>query len=129
MFTTYSGIKTFATILKPDPKNDRITSILIEFPSEPVLPEIKISEDLQAGFAKALGIAQGQILAIGQNSLTDIIIEVDPELDFSATKMNIDPEALLKASPIGTRSHVITSSWNVDENVDFAKRVFAYGVH
>ena len=66
-------------------------------------------------------------MAIGQNALMDIIIEVDPDIDFSAQKMEIDPMALLHASPPGTRSQVITSSWNLDQSVDFSKRVFAYG--
>jgi len=56
----------------------------------------------------------------------DIVIEVDSSVDFSAVGMDIDPVALMRASPAGTRSQVVTSAWGRG-GVDFAKRVFAYG--
>jgi hypothetical protein len=107
--------------------NEKVTQVLMRFPSSPILPSIKISEEVRAGFAKALRVKEGKITNIGENPLKDIIIELSPTLDFSAPQMDIDAESLLKASPPNTRSQVITSSWAFDKSVDFAKRVFAYG--
>lgn len=129
-FTTFTGIKASAFIISKD--SSKVTgkesaTISMSFPSSPVLPSLRLSQDVRIGFAHALGIEPSTILEIGQNALRDIILEVDPEIDFSAAKMRIDPVALLGASPAGTRSQVITSSWDLDADVDFAKRVFAYG--
>jgi hypothetical protein len=99
----------------------------LSFPSSPVLPSPAFPEDVKTAFATALDIDPRGILAIGQNTLMDIIIELDPDVDFSAQTMNIDPIALLHASPPGTRNQVITSSWALNSSYDFAKRVFAYG--
>lgn len=99
----------------------------MSFPSSPVLPSLALSEDIRTDFAKALGVDASKILAFGQNDLMDVILELDPDLDFSALNMRINPVALLNASPPGTRSQVVTSAWSLDPSVDFAKRVFAYG--
>ena len=100
----------------------------MSLPSSPILSSVTISKETKIALAKALGIEERTILAIGRNGLMDIIVEVDPSLDFSYETMKIDPLALLKATPEGTRSQVITSSWSKNVGVDFAKRVFAYGV-
>ena len=129
-FRTLTGIETAASIIAEDLNEakgrDKVT-ISMSFPSSPILPSLSLSQNVRRGFAQALNIEPRKILGIGQNALRDIILEVDPEIDFSAAKMRIDPVALLGASPTGTRSQVITSSWKLDEDVDFAKRVFAYG--
>lgn len=129
-FTTFTGIKASATIIPSTTSNsaDREhVTISMSFPSSPVLPSPAFSKDVKTAFAIALGIDPRKILAIGQNALMDIIIELDPDVDFSAQTMNIDPIALLHASPPGTRSQVVTSSWSFNPKIDFAKRVFAYG--
>lgn len=135
---TFEGLKASASIvpsLTPtpssnsnhSPQNNQPVIISMSFPSSPILPSLVLSSDLKIEFAAALGIHENKILAIGQNELRDIVIEVDAALDFSAKNMEIDPVKLLNASPEGTRSQVITSAWSKDCGVDFAKRVFAYG--
>jgi PhzF family phenazine biosynthesis protein len=126
-FTTFMGIKASASIIPISATTTDHATISMSFPSSPVLSSLALSEDVRKGFAKALGINESKILATGQNALMDIVLELDPDLDFSASKMHIDPVALLNVSPPGTRSQVITSSWSLDPSVDFAKRVFAYG--
>ena len=134
-FRTFSGIQTSASIIPSKPncsscsnfQDEGKVQVSLSFPSSPILPSLAPSSDLQTAFAKALSVGPEKILAIGQNELMDIIIELEPGLDFSYSNMKIDPVKLLNASPEGTRSQVLTSSWNMDEEVDFAKRVFAYG--
>lgn len=79
-------------------------------------------------FAAALKLPVEAVIGLSQNELRDVNIELDPSVDFSAKNMFIDAVALLDASPPGTRSQVITSAWSLDPEVDFAKRVFAYGL-
>lgn len=98
----------------------------MHIPSEPPLPTLTLPSELRDAFAVVLGISPQQIVALGQNALADIIIELDAQVDFSASAMTIDPVKLLTASPLGTRSQVITSAACVDGG-DFVKRVFAYG--
>ncbi|KAH7346151.1 hypothetical protein BKA65DRAFT_272289 [Rhexocercosporidium sp. MPI-PUGE-AT-0058] len=130
-FRTSSGIgaSTSVSTRSQTWSNDESpVSVSMEFPSSPVVATLQPSLDVKAGFAVALGLQDAEILQIGMNELMDIVLELDPNVNFSAERMDIDPVALLKASPPGTRSQVITSSWNFDEDVDFAKRVFAYGL-
>lgn len=124
-FCTFSGIDVSASI----PSNQQCGTALkisMHFPSSPIVSRLAVSEDVRLGFAKALGIDEGMVVAIGQNELRDVVVEVHPDVDFSEAYMDIDPIALLSASPAGTRSQVITSRGG-KEGVDFLKRVFAYG--
>lgn len=127
-FVTNTGIKTSASIVSTSKKEEiERVSISMSFPCSPILKNLQPSSDVRKKFAGALGISPEKIIGIGKNALLDIIIELDPSIDFSAGAMYIDPVALLIASPSGTRSQVITSSWSADDDGDFAKRVFAYG--
>ncbi|KAH7410540.1 hypothetical protein BKA64DRAFT_357247 [Cadophora sp. MPI-SDFR-AT-0126] len=129
-FVTATGIETRASVSTKSHTwaNDGDTvAVSMNFPCSPVVARLQPSMDIKAKFAAALGLDEVEILQIGMNDLMDIVLELNPEVDFSAATMIIDPVALLKASPPGTRSQVITSSWALDKDVDFAKRVFAYG--
>ncbi|KAG9239522.1 hypothetical protein BJ875DRAFT_538740 [Amylocarpus encephaloides] len=124
-FRTVNGMLASASI--QESASGKAT-ISLALPSSPIHVSLAPSADVRLAFAKALRINADQILTIGQNPLRDIILELAPSLDFSANALDIDPAALLEASPMGTRSQVLTSSWELDPSFDFAKRVFAYGV-
>ncbi|PVH71058.1 Diaminopimelate epimerase-like protein [Cadophora sp. DSE1049] len=129
-FVTAMGIDTRASVSTTSQTwaNDEDTvSVSMHFPCSPVVARLQPSLDVKTKFAAALGLDEVEILQIGMNDLMDIVLELNSEVDFSAENMAIDAVALLKASPPGTRSQVITSSWAFDDDVDFAKRVFAYG--
>lgn len=85
---------------------------------------------LRTNIAKAIGISPEQILNLTTNSLKDIVIEVDTNVDFSAESqvgVRIDTIGLWKASPPNTRAQIITSRGQ-SFGVDYVKRVFWEGV-
>lgn len=58
----------------------------------------------------------------------DVVIEVHPGVDITATGLKeVDPVKMMKASPPGTRSQVVTCRAPIDSEFDFLKRVFMYG--
>ena len=129
-FVTITGIETGASVSTTSQTwaNDEDTvSVSMQFPASPVVDRLQPPLHVKERFATALGIDETDIWYIGMNDLMDVVLELNPEIDFSAEAMAIDAVALLRASPPGTRSQVITSSWAFDKDVDFAKRVFAYG--
>lgn len=129
-FATFTGIEILACVSTSSQTwaNDEDTvSVSMHFPSSPVVDKLEPALEMKAGISAALGIDKDEILRVSMNDSTDLIVEISPQVDFSAERMAIDPVALLKASPPSTRSQVITSSWGLDEDVDFAKRVFTYG--
>jgi PhzF family phenazine biosynthesis protein len=126
-FRTFSEINISASIPTSQAPGD-VLKVSMHFPSSPLVPHLAITGDVRLRFANALGIDEKKIVAIGQNELRDIVIELHSSVDFSAAMMEIDPKGLLDASPEGTRSQVITSRGRGGkEGVDFLKRVFAYG--
>ncbi|KAK5019876.1 hypothetical protein LTR16_000168 [Cryomyces antarcticus] len=124
-FEAFSGVKTSA-VIAPSTSRAGATTVIMTFPSEPVDQTLDGAETVKRDFARALGIREEEVVAIGRNSLMDIVIELNPRIDFSAANMAIDPVKLLKASPARTRSQVVTGAWGRG-TFDFAKRVFAYG--
>lgn len=99
----------------------------LTLPLSPVISDLKPADEYRGHFAKALGIDESLILELSCNALKDVNIELDPSVDYSAKAFTIDAMALMKASPPGTRSQVVTSAVLGDSERDFAKRVFAYG--
>ncbi|KEF56469.1 uncharacterized protein A1O9_08050 [Exophiala aquamarina CBS 119918] len=104
----------------------QVMTVKLRIPSVPVTEPLDHDLELRERMAKAIEIAPLQILALGRNSLMDLVVEVDSTVDFSADTIKIDAGALMKGSPPGTRSQIITSQGRRD-GVDFLKRVFAYG--
>lgn len=98
----------------------------MHFPEDPVVSG-SVTDSMKAAFAAALGIHEDKIAAIAENKIKDIIIELSPHRDFSAQAMSIDPKAMLQASPPGTGSQIVTGTGAGHGNVDFVKRVFAFG--
>ncbi|KAM0755821.1 Diaminopimelate epimerase-like protein [Meredithblackwellia eburnea MCA 4105] len=127
-FVTPKDVKLSA-VLSSTPTNSSTDakSFTVTFPSVPVAPSLVPDDIYKTKFAEALGIEASLILELSQNELRDIIIDLDPGVDFSAESMKIDPFKLLDASPPGTRSQVVTSRWTRSDEFEFAKRVFAYG--
>ena len=132
IFRTVEGIIVKAQGLTSDRSSPKADKYGVTYSMKLLIPAVPVSEyldsdiNLQVRIAIALKIKPDQILAMGRNSLRDIVIELDPEVDFSADQMAIDAMALMKACPPGTRSQIITGRGN-KEGVDFLKRVFAYG--
>jgi len=101
-------------------------TVKLEMPAEPVTEWYHEDEQLLKNLAKCLGTYASMILGLGRNLLLDLVVELDPSVDFSAGNMNIDAVGLMNACPSGTRSQIITSRGD-SYGVDFLKRVFAYG--
>ncbi|KAJ9632220.1 hypothetical protein H2203_000623 [Taxawa tesnikishii (nom. ined.)] len=99
----------------------------MEFPSEPVDPSAQLSRGDKRKFACAPNLKLQQMLNLGKNRLDNIVIELDPAVDSSDAGMNVDLRALLKASPPGARSQILTRL-RKRPDADFVKRVFAYGL-
>ncbi|KAI5480286.1 hypothetical protein MNV49_001245 [Pseudohyphozyma bogoriensis] len=99
----------------------------LTFPSVPPTPSLAPPETFVQSFATALNLPREAIVGLTCNELMDVNIELDPSVDFSAASMKVDAVALMDASPEGTRSQVISSTWAKNGDYDFAKRVFAYG--
>jgi len=101
-------------------------TVRLRVPSVPITESFDHDVELRQRLAQAIQISPFQIRGLGRNSLMDLVIEVDHAVDFSAKTKRIDAVALMKSSPPGTRSQIITSEGR-REGVDFLKRVFAYG--
>lgn len=104
----------------------QVMTVKLQVPSVPITECLDHEVDLRDRLAQAIQISPFQILSLGRNSLMDLVVEVDCTVDFSAGRMNVDAVALMRSSPPGTRSQIITSEGR-REGVDFLKRVFAYG--
>lgn len=103
-----------------------VCAMKLQMPSVPINEWFHRDSSLRDRIAKCLGIKTSQVVALGRNALMDLVIELDSEVDFSAANMPIDAVELMKLSPSGTRSQIITSRGD-RYGVDFVKRVFAYG--
>jgi predicted PhzF superfamily epimerase YddE/YHI9 len=104
----------------------QVITVKLQIPSVPITESLDHEVGLRDKLAQAIHISPSQILGLGRNSLMDLVVEVDCAVDFSAARMKVDAVALMKSSPPGTRSQIITSEGR-REGVDFVKRVFAYG--
>ncbi|KAF2104896.1 Diaminopimelate epimerase-like protein [Rhizodiscina lignyota] len=125
---TKIGITISIEVAPPSNKGGPFTPahVTMQFPEDAVTPG-SVTDSTKRAFAEALGISVNDIVAIAENEIKDIIVELPPHRDFSARAMAIDPKAMLKASPPGTRSQVITSAGRGTRGADFFKRVFAFG--
>ncbi|TKA65128.1 hypothetical protein B0A49_08186 [Cryomyces minteri] len=124
-FEAFGGVKLSA-VVAPSTSQAGAATVVMTLPSDPVDQTLDGAGTVKRDFARALGIREEDVVAIGRNSLMDVVLELDPRVDFSATNMEIDPVKLLKASPARIRSQVVTGAWGRG-TFDFAKRVFAYG--
>lgn len=104
----------------------QVMTVKLQIPSVPITEPLDHDFELRDRIAQAMQVPPSQISGLGRNSLKDLVIEVDSAVDFSADAKKIDAVALMKSSPPGTRSQIITSEGK-REGVDFLKRVFAYG--
>lgn len=133
LFRTVDGLKVHAQLLSPaQPNVDNSSSggtkdkVRLLIPAAPINEVFHEDEDLKTSIANTLGIPPRQIVGLGRNSLMDLVIELDQDVDYSATGMKVDAVTLMKVSPTGTRSQILTSRGD-HHGVDFVKRVFAYG--
>lgn len=130
-YTTVTNINIVARVLPIDVGAGLapgVVPVKMAFPSEPVLPLQVIADSYRESYAHALGIHSNLIQRLGRNSLMDVVIEVHPGVDITATGLKeVDPVKMMKASPPGTRSQVVTCRAPIDSEFDFLKRVFMYG--
>lgn len=129
---TIDGIMVKARSVASDSSESAITmygepyQMKLEMPAVPVTESFDGDVNVRTKIAKSLGVTSSQILGLWRNALMDVVIELDPGVDFSAAGMDLDAVELMHASPAGTRSQVITSRGD-RHGVDFLERVFAYG--
>ena len=132
-FYTVGGIVVDARFVGGEGAEDKggafgkVRTLQVELPREAVVERTFRDEDVVKGkIARCLGISDDKILALGRNSLMDLVIEVSEEVDFSAASMEIDGVALMHACPQRTRSQIITGKEG-SFGAEFVKRMFAYG--
>lgn len=129
-FVTFAGVDISVSISTRSQTwaNDGDTvSISMYFPLVSLADRARPSSNVEEEIAAAFGIDAAGVLKIGMNELRDILLELNPERDFSVEEMIVDPVKSLAVSLPGTTSQAITRSWALDEDVDLVKRVLASG--